>query len=368
MPEPFKNMYNHEFLDNLAAALYAAFPQFDRNTFLTRIYDDQWERRELKQRMRHITLTMGSLLPNHYHTALAIIRQAAASLNQYGFQTIVFPDFVEVYGLDDWEASLPAIEQFTQQSSAEFAVRPFIVRDQQRMMAQMLQWTGHSSHHVRRLASEGCRPRLPWAMALPAFKTDPSPILPILEKLKQDKSDFVRRSVANNLNDIAKDNPQFVLDVVRRWQVHDTMEMRTTIRHALRTLVKQGNIEALELLGFPGKAIIRLKRFTVEPTTVSIGGQLTLSFEIESLSDSPQNLMIDCVVYHMKANGQLTPKVFKLTKALVAPGQVVRVARKHSFRPVTTRRYYPGEHAIALQVNGVVFKRETFTLTASSKH
>src|SRR5690606_35694045 len=143
--------------------------------------------------------------------ALAILRAASPALNGYGFATMIFPDFVEVYGLDDWDASLPALAQFTQQSSAEFAVRPFLLRDQPRMLAQMALWAEHDSEHLRRLASEGCRPRLPWAMALPALKADPTPILPILDRLKDDPSEYVRRSVANNLNDISKDNPQIAL-------------------------------------------------------------------------------------------------------------------------------------------------------------
>jgi 3-methyladenine DNA glycosylase AlkC len=362
MPEPFKNMYNRQFLTDLASALQAVYPSFDTVMFLDRIYDEQWEARELKARMRHITLTLGSLLPPDYRTTLAIMRQAAPMLNGYGFEPMVFPDFVEVYGLDDWETSIPALEQFTQQSSGEFAVRPFILRDQERMMAQMLAWAGHSSHHVRRLASEGCRPRLPWAIALPAFKADPSPILPVLEKLKLDESDFVRRSVANNLNDIAKDNPQVVLDVVSCWRAHDTPEMKWIIRQALRTLVKKGDSGALNLLGYDHGADVTLKSFTLDPETITIGDALTFTFEVESVSDTPQNLLIDYVVYHHRANGQLTPKVFKLTKAFVAPGETLCITRRHSFRPVTTRKYYPGEHALALQINGIPFERKRFTV------
>jgi len=230
----------------------------------------------------------------------------------------------------------------------------------------MLTWAGHSSHHVRRLASEGCRPRLPWAIALPAFKADPSPIVPILEKLKLDESDFVRRSVANNLNDISKDNAHVVLDVVRRWRVHDTVEMKWIIRQALRTLIKKGDAEALNLLGYDHSAAVALKRFTVEQETVVIGDYLTFSFEIDSIGDAPQSLLIDYVVYHLRANGQLTPKVFKLTKATLAPGESLSITRRHSFRPVTTRKYYPGEHALALQINGIPFERKRFTIIVAS--
>ena len=275
---------------------------------------------------------------------------------------MIFPDFVEVYGLEDWQGSLPALEQFTQQMSAEYAVRPFIVKDRDRMMAQMLTWAHHANASVRRLASEGCRPRLPWAMALPALKADPSPILPILDALKTDPSEDVRRSVANNLNDISKDNPDVVLDVLRRWQADPTPEMQKIINHALRTLVKAGHPGALELLGYSAGADVTLKNLTIEPTAIPIGEAITFAFEIESTADAPQDLVIDYVVHLVRARGKTSPKVFKLTKRTIAPGETIRISRKHSFAPVTTRRYYPGEHAVEIQINGAAFERRSFAL------
>jgi 3-methyladenine DNA glycosylase AlkC len=365
MPEPFKDtMYDRTFFDDLTTAFRRVYPAFDAASFLTRIYDSQWKNRELKARMRHVTTTLHSVLPDAYRTALDIVRQAALVMTSRSFGLMTFPDFVEVYGLDDWEASIPALEQFTQQASSEYAVRPFIVRDQARMMAQMLRWARHASHHVRRLASEGCRPRLPWGMALPAFQADPSPILPVLEQLKCDESDFVRRSVANNLNDISKDNPQVVIDLLRQWQAHDTAEMREIVNRALRTLVKKGDPTALAMLGYAGSALYTVKNLTVEPETIPMGGELTISFTVASSSETPQSLLIDYVVHLVRANGQLTPKVFKLTKKVLAPGETVTITKKHSFRPVTTRKYYPGEHAVEIQVNGTLFERRRFVLTA----
>ena len=164
---------------------------------------------------------------------------------------MVFLDFVEVFGLDDYEASIPALEYFTQYMSAEFAVRPFIVKYPKQMLAQMLVWSKHTNPDVRRLSSEGSRPRLPWGIALPALKKDPAPVLPILEELKLDPSESVRRSVANNLNDIAKDHPEVTLQVLHSWQALDREEIAAITRHALRTLLKDGHPQALELLGYP---------------------------------------------------------------------------------------------------------------------
>jgi hypothetical protein len=212
------------------------------------------------------------------------------------------------------------------------------------------------------LATEGCRPRLPWGIRLQDLVSDPSPILPILERLKNDESEPVRKSVANNLNDISKDNADVVLDLLREWQTGATDEVRWITGHALRTLVKQGHPGALALLGYPSDASIAVQHVVVEPQSVQIGGEITLSFDIESLANKPLNLMVDYVVYHMRANGRLSPKVFKLTKRTIRPGEVLQIERKHSFAPVTTRRYYPGEHAIEPKINGRSFGRAGFVL------
>lgn len=366
MPEALKDIFfKPAFFDALTAAIQSVYPAFDAQALVERVHDDQWDRRALKERIRHITVVLHDLLPADYRTALDILRRAAAVLEYRDFGVMIFPDFVELYGQDDWDASLPALEQFTQMLSAEFAVRPFIARDPTRMMTQMDQWSRHENASVRRLASEGCRPRLPWGIALNALKADPTPILPILERLKDDESEDVRRSVSNNLNDISKDNPQVVIEIARRWLAEDKPEIRAIITHALRTLVKKGDPAALELLGYDSSegAAVNVSGLTVAPQVIPIGGTISLSFELESLGDEPQNLMIDYVVYHMRANGKQTPKVFKLTKKVLAPGERATITRRHSFEPVTTRKYYPGTHAIEIQVNGIRFGRCEFALT-----
>lgn len=362
MPEPFRNHFSPQFTTLLAEAIGAVYPAFDHLAFTTRVHDEQWDARALKDRMRHMTRGLRGLLPDDYPAALAILRQAAPKLDRFRLPLLVFPDFVEVYGLDHWDESIAALEQFTQQSSAEFAVRPFIVRDQARMMAQMERWAGHESEHVRRLASEGCRPRLPWGMALAAFKRDPAPILPILERLKNDASEYVRRSVANNLNDIAKDNPAAALETLRRWHEEHGAGVRWVVAHGLRTLVKQGHPEALTLLGYGAASGFALRDLTVTPETVTVGDSITLRFVVESHADVPLNLMIDYIIHHTRANGQRTPKVFKLAKRTLAPGWRLEISRRHSFRPVTTRRYYAGEHVAEIQINGVVAGSASFML------
>lgn len=368
MPEALKEMYNQTFFDHLTQAISNVYNSFDSAAFYARIYDAAWSQRELKNRMRHITHTLGALLPSDYRTALHILRDASPALNPYTFETMIFPDFVEVYGQDDWQASLPALEQFTQQSSAEFAVRPFIVQDAPRMMAHMQHWTQHASHHVRRLASEGCRPRLPWAMALPDFKRDPAPILPILEALKHDDSDYVRRSVANNLNDIVKDNPDVVIETLQAWQHHhDDTETGKKIdwitSHALRTLIKQGHPQALQLLGYSPQPAIIVSDVRVEPDDITLGDMVTLSFVIISQADTAQDLIVDYVVHHVRANGQTTPKVFKLRKCILQAGETLTIEKTHGFKPINTRTYYSGQHAMQPKINGQPYDSVTFTLT-----
>ncbi len=230
MAEPFKNMYNEQFFDRFTKDLKLVINDFDAREFVSRIMDDEWENRELKQRCRHITTVLKEFLPTDYKDAIAKILELLDYVKstypdfsviddekfgltlEYG---AILDNYVEQYGLDDYETSIRAIEKITQFTSCEFAVHPFIIKYPDEMMKQMLLWSKHEHWGVRRLASEGCRPRLPWAMALPNLKENPAPIIPILENLKNDPSRFVRLSVANNLNDIAKDNPETVIDLVK---------------------------------------------------------------------------------------------------------------------------------------------------------
>jgi 3-methyladenine DNA glycosylase AlkC len=358
-----EQLFNPQSVAGLAQAIKAVEPSFDAEAFTARVFDAQWAGRALKERMRHLSTVLHDFLPADYRAALNILRQVAPKLPQNSFIAMVLSDYVEVYGLDDFEASIQALELFTQQGSAEFAVRPFILRYPERTLAQMLLWADHESEDVRRLATEGSRPRLPWGVAIPALKRDPSPVLPILDKLRQDPSETVRRSVANNLNDISKDNPSVAIEVLRRWrEVGESREMRKTTEHALRTLIKAGHAEALELLGVGAQPLVAVRGLRVEPTVIPMTGEVAFTFEVESLSDQPQELVIDYVLYLVRAGGKSTPKVFKLTRRILRPGEKLTITKKQSFRPITTRKYYPGKHAIQPKINGQLFGRVEFML------
>ena len=362
MGEPWKNAVHAGYVADLATAVRQSDPRFDVMAFRARAVDDAWEDRELMTRLRHISASLREFLRKDYVVAVSTLRDAAPRLDNYGLQNLVFPEFVRAFGLDDWEASISAIEQFTEQTTGEFAVRPFIVADQTLMLDQMLEWTGHESPHVRRLASEGSRPRLPWGIALPALQADPAPLLPILEALKLDESEYVRRSVANNLNEIAKDHPDLAVDVLRGWRAHDGAEVQWITRHALRTLVKRGHADALEVLGYGSDPEIDIRNLSVDPDPVPWGGSARFCFDIVSRGDQTQRLLIDFVVYLMRANGRQTAKVFKLAQKMIEPGEVLRIAKAFSFQPVSSRRYYPGRQAITPKVNGREYGRVEFIL------
>ncbi|MEO0474244.1 MAG: DNA alkylation repair protein, partial [Bacteroidota bacterium] len=257
-----------------------------------------------------------------------------------------------VYGQDDWEASIPALEHFTQYSSSEFAVRPFILKDPDRMLTVIQKWANHPNYHVRRLASEGCRPRLPWAMALPIFKKDPKPLLPILELLKADPEDYVRRSVANNLNDISKDHPDLVLNVAGKW-LGQKKETDWIVKHACRTLLKKGVPQAMRLFGFGDPQAVRIQDMRISPATVSIGEKVTFSFTLLHTEGTPAKLRIEYAIDFVKANGSTSRKVFHITENQYPTGEEIRFEKTHSFKERTTRKHYPGRHHFTILINGV---------------
>lgn len=377
MAEPFKNMYNEQFFDRFTKDLKLVINDFDAREFVSRIMDDEWENRELKQRCRHITTVLKEFLPVDYKDAIAKILELLDYVKstypdfsviddekfgltlEYG---AILDNYVEQYGLDDYETSVRAIEKITQFTSCEFAVHPFIIKYPDEMMKQMLVWSKHEHWGVRRLASEGCRPRLPWAMALPNLKENPAPIIPILENLKNDPSRFVRLSVANNLNDIAKDNPETVIDLVKKWR-GESKEVDWIIKHGCRTLLKQGNPEMMELFGFDSVIEnISIDNFQIPTPKVKVGDSLEFSFKLLNHNDKKVRIRLEYAIYYQKANGTLTKKVHKISEKEYAADSVTQITRKHSFRVVTTRKLHLGLHQIAVIINGNEFEKYSFEL------
>jgi 3-methyladenine DNA glycosylase AlkC len=342
-------MYHEPFLRTFVHIVKKVNPVFDGEAFVQLVLGAGWDELELKGRMRRITESLGVTLPPDYGNALDVLEAIAEEC--HGFPYFFFPDFVEMYGLDHWDRSVAALEKFTRMSTSEFAVRPFLKRDQPRMMAQMTAWSKHASEHVRRLATEGCRPRLPWADALPALKRDPAPIWPILDQLKADPSEYVRRSVANNLNDISKDHPEQVLAIAQAWK-GITEETDWVLRHGCRGLLRAAHPEVMALFGILPQPDVQVTEWTVTPVEVAIGSSVEFRYGLQVPEGEQMKLRIELAVYFPRTTGKFYRKLFKLSEKVASGGVLLRGGRRFSFADLSTRRHYPGNHRLALVVNG----------------
>jgi 3-methyladenine DNA glycosylase AlkC len=279
MPEPFKNLYNHELIRKLAFDLQSVYRSFQVDDFIKSTME-MWDELGLKDRIYKISANLGEYLPEDYKTAIGILDKVVMNYGSWlDCRGMVFPIFVEIFGQyeENWDVSMAALERYTPYASGENAVRSFIIKNEERMMAQMVVWSKHESEHVRRLACEGCRPALPMSQSLPGFKKDPAPILPILEQLKTDPSIWVRKSVANNLNDISKTHPELVVKIAKEWYGKNA-HTDWIVKHGCRTLLKKGNREALALFGCDDATSIEVDDFALGAPVVSIGEVIAFSF------------------------------------------------------------------------------------------
>jgi 3-methyladenine DNA glycosylase AlkC len=363
MPEPLKNIYSKSFIDDFTMVLKKAYPALDTNRFTKVVFDRGWAEKELKQRIRHIAETLHSVLPSAYPEAVEVLIQVTQELRkersgeQY-FEYMFLADFVEVYGIEQVEVSIKAMEQITQLSSAEYAVRPFLIKYPERMQQQMLLWAQHPEAMVRRLASEGYRPRLPWGIAIPYLKKDPSPVLPVLELLKNDPSENVRRSVANNLNDIAKDHPALVVQLAKKWS-GQSPEIDWIVRHGSRTLLKRGHDEALQHFGLHAVRGVEILHLKVNKKKLRIGEELVFSFDLSVRKES--KIRLEYAIDYVKASGKTNRKIFHLREGFVKRGEHP-LSKRQAFKDLTTRKHYPGTHALAILVNGKEKARLEFVL------
>lgn len=375
MPTPFKEKFNRVLISDFASKISQVYSDFEADRFVAHATQGL-DALELKQRSTQITQALHHFMPAQFEHCKAVVEQilhpednADMNLSDIGDEGvrgwIIMPlaDFVALRCIPQhFDAGLALLAQLTRRFSAEFAIRDFIVSDAKRTLKHALCWTESDNEHVRRLASEGIRPRLPWGRQLPEFIKDPSPLKPILDALLDDKSEYVRRSVANNLNDIAKDNPQFVINFVAANIPEASKQRARLLRHACRTLLKQGDAQVLRLFGyseFTGTATLELSQ-----SELTWGGALDMNLTIMGQPEEPQSLIIDYVVWHKKANGQLSPKVFKWQTIDGWNGEEIKKVKRHSFRPVTTRIYYPGEHKFQIKINGSVVVEKTIQLLA----
>ncbi len=362
--EPFKNLLNASLVQQAGKHLQRVHPPFDAAAF-TRQAQQGLEALELKARALHICAALQATLPPRFDDAAAVIEAALAPVQngvdmaqpqsiEAGLRGwILWPvgEYVAQQGLQHPERALRVLHAITQRFTAEWAIRPFIVQHPALVFDTLARWCHDPSPHVRRLVSEGSRPRLPWGLRLQALVQDPRPTLPLLRELQDDTSDHVRRSVANHLNDIAKDHP----DVLVQW-LHDYLPAapaarQALLRHACRTLVKAGHPQVLQAWGlgapFKGQALLQ-----VSPAQVQLGGAVVLQLSLRSTGRRAQSLVVDYAVHHVKANGSSSAKVFKGWKVNLPAGGTVQLLKQHAVKPITTRRYHAGWHAVQVQVNG----------------
>lgn len=373
MPEPFKSLFNKKIITAMGEEFSKSWSNFDSGGFISAA-SKNLGRLELKARSSQITAALVDYLPGDFEKAADIMLASLAPDIEKpssgnadtpggitGWAIMPMADYVGVHGLAHFGTSMNLFKEMTKRFSAEFGIRYFLIAEPERTLHLLRKWTRNPNHHVRRLVSEGTRPRLPWAKRLPAFIENPALILPLLESLKDDEEEYVRRSVANNLNDIAKDHPDLVALTARQWLKGADKNREKLVRHACRTLIKQGHQGTLGALGY-GPPSVTLEKLELLTPRVNFGATLEFDFSITSTSKRTQPLIIDYVIHHRKANGTTTPKVFKWKTTTLKPASTLSARRRHPIRKITTRAYYPSTHQLEILVNGVPLGSADFEL------
>jgi 3-methyladenine DNA glycosylase AlkC len=368
MSYELRDFFDATVIRDIARDLKRAHAPFPERRFVTAALEGLAPL-SLTGRGAHIASAMRRCLPEDFGEAADILMRSlgpvhagSESFGMQPFKYLPHTMYVAEHGLDHFEAAMALQMALTQRFSAEFSIRAYLNRHPDATYSRLLEWAGHEDVHVRRLVSEGTRPRLPWAPRLRVFQNDPAPVLALLERLKDDPELYVRRSVANSLNDIAKDHPETVIATCSRWLVKASPDRRWIVGHALRSLVKQGHRGALALIGAGGKPSIRIEEVRVSPAKVRRGGVVTVNAAIVSTSRASQDLLIDYVVHYMKANGRSNPKVFKLKRISLPAKGTSALAFRIKLADLTTRKHHPGRHGVDLLVNGRRYPLGEFVL------
>lgn len=371
MAEPLKNHFGRDVPKRIAASLKRVEPRFDDAGFVRRAlrgYDDL----ELMPRGRAIADAMAEFLPAEFKRASAILiaslgpkLEGTEGHGMAPFFYLPHVYFVANRGLDHFDDAMRAHYELTQRFTAEFGIRPFIEKHTDRCLALFAKWTSDPSVHVRRLVSEGTRPRLPWAARLRCFEKDPTPALALLERLKDDPEEYVRRSVANHLNDIGKDRPDLLVELCERWRRGADANRERLVRHALRGLVKSAHPGALSLLGYGETTRLRVDDVSITPRRPRIGESVTIALSLVNRGARSERALVDLRVHFVKANGSTSPKVFKLAELDLPRGARADLTKTISLAEMTTRKHFPGAHRVEAQVNGAIEEIGRFDLRRS---
>jgi 3-methyladenine DNA glycosylase AlkC len=358
--DALKTFFSPALVKRLAADIVCAEPSFPSRAFVrqaTRGLDDL----ELVDRGKHIARALAAHLPEHYPGAIDVLLRSLGPEHSSGelvgagmapFFYLPHVLFVAEHGLDHFDVSMRAQYELTKRFTAEGSIRPYIAADPGRTLAVLRAWTKDANPHVRRLASEGTRLRLPWAARVRWLDDNPARVVELLELLKDDPATVVRRSVANNLNDLAKVHRALAIRTCAAWLKGASAERRALVEHALRSLVKRGDAGALRLLGYGRKPSVTIEQVRFDPPRVRIGGRVAMTFVLRSTSRTPQDLLVDVAVHFVKARGT-APKVFKLKRLPLPPRGRADLSIRISLAVHTTRKPRPGTHAVDVLVNGV---------------
>jgi 3-methyladenine DNA glycosylase AlkC len=355
-------LFNRENVHHLAELLKSAYPKFDLQKFEKEVLS-AFPQLELKERMTWVREKFTDQLPDDYLKTLKIlIKSIEQEPEKFDFIFAAYPDYVAALGCKKQylEQSLAALGDFTHLFSAEFAIRPFINQFPKETFKQMKLWSLSKNNHQRRLASEGFRPKLPWAKAI---NFDYKKAASILDNLYYDQDRYITRSVANHLNDISKLDHLFVLEKLATWtksKKQKESEIKYMTQHALRTSVKRGDKETLNFLGYGSNPKIGLDKLKIKNKNISLGQSLEFSFELNSKSD--ENLMIDYCITYATPHKRISTKVFKIKKLHISADGRAKIEKRHPFKLMSTKRLYSGEHKVEIQINGSIIASESFIL------
>lgn len=354
MAEKLKDIYTKEFLTTFGSSVSEYVDGFNTSLFVEEIFSGSWEGLSIRERMKKIALVLGQNLSPNYLENLPILLELHEKYR--GFNYLFIPDFVRLYGFEKkyLTDSLNSLKALTVYSSAEFAIRDFIIEYPDKVLPYLLEWSTSENEHIRRLSSEGSRPRLPWGRQIPFLVEDPSSILPILENLKADPSLYVRKSVANNLNDISKDHPSFVLDLTETWKGTDE-KTDWILKKACRTLIKKADPRALALFGYlqaDSPVTVTNAKIDFSITEIERGATAVFRYRVSLSAPEPVTVRLEYAIDYLKSNGQHSRKIFFLKEQKLSQDSTISGTKKQSFKEMTTRKHYLGAHHISLLVNG----------------
>ncbi len=368
MAAPLKTFFCAERVERIAAELARVEPTFPVRAFIAQATDGLDER-ALLDRGRQIARAMRAHLPVAYARAVDVLVRSLGpehatdellGLGMAPFHYLPHTILVAEHGLDDFERSFHALYELTKRFTAEASIRAFLTKDPERTFARLEVWAADDNAHVRRLVSEGTRLRLPWAPRVAWLDENPRRVLRLLHTLRNDPATLVRRSVANNLNDMSKVHPELVLETCHEWLGAPSATTATLVRHALRSRVKHGDRRALAVLGAGEPPQVEVVDAHLSTNSVTLGGDVRVRFLLRSTASHPQDLIVDYAVHYVKARGTTRAKVFKLRRVTLAPGGTIPFDARISFATMTTRRHYPGCHRVEAVVNGVAFPLGSF--------